>query len=58
MEMNTEQFLFHSEYFDKIMGTATVREALEEHHDVSEIMNKFCAGLDVFRNLRNPHLLY
>lgn len=58
MDMNTEQFLFHSEYFDKIMGTAKVREELEEHHDVSEVMNNFCAGLDAFRNFRKPHLLY
>ncbi len=58
MDMNTEQFLFHTEYFDKIMGTAKVREELEGHQDVSEIMNKFYAGLDVFRNLRKPHLLY
>ncbi len=58
MDMNSGQFLFHFEYFDKIMGTSTVREALEEHQDVSEIMNIFCAGLDVFRNLRKPHLLY
>ena len=58
MDKHAKKFLFHSEYFDKIMGTAKVREALEEHHDVSEIMNKFCADLDVFRNLRNPHLLY
>jgi uncharacterized protein YbbC (DUF1343 family) len=58
MDMNLEQFLFHDEYFDKIMGTRTVREELEEHHDVTKIMNKFCDGLDVFRNHRKPHLLY
>jgi uncharacterized protein YbbC (DUF1343 family) len=58
MDMNIEQFLFHSEYFDKIMGTSTVREELEEHHDVSEIMNKFYSDLDVFNNIRKPHLLY
>jgi len=58
MDMNLEQFLFHDEYFDKIMGTRTVREELEEHHDVTKIMNKFCDALDVFRNLRKPHLLY
>jgi uncharacterized protein YbbC (DUF1343 family) len=58
MDMHTDQFLFHSEYFDKIMGTGTVREELEERHDVKDIMNKSCDGLDVFRNLRKPHLLY
>jgi uncharacterized protein YbbC (DUF1343 family) len=58
MDMNADQFLFHAEYFDKIMGTAIVREELEEHHDVTEIMNKFCDNLDVFRILRKPFLLY
>jgi uncharacterized protein YbbC (DUF1343 family) len=58
MEMNPKYFLFHSDYFDKIMGTATVREALEEQCDAREIVSRFCSGLDVFRNLREPYLLY
>jgi uncharacterized protein YbbC (DUF1343 family) len=58
MDMNADQFLFHSKYFDNIMGTATVREALEEQCDVPEILTQFCAGLDDFRNFRESHLLY
>jgi uncharacterized protein YbbC (DUF1343 family) len=58
MDNNTERFLFHPVYFDKIMGTRAVREGLEEHRDVSEIVKKFCSGLDDFSTLRKPHLLY
>jgi uncharacterized protein YbbC (DUF1343 family) len=58
MNMNREQFLFHSEYFDKIMGTMTVREALENHHDVSKIVDETRAGLEDFRNFRMPYLMY
>jgi hypothetical protein len=35
-----------------------VRDALEEHRNVSEILKEFCTGLDEFDNLRKPHLLY
>lgn len=58
MDSHTGRFLFHAVYFDKIMGTRTVREGLEEHRDVSEIVKKFCPGLDDFSSLRKPHLLY
>jgi uncharacterized protein YbbC (DUF1343 family) len=56
--MNPEQFLCHTEYFDKIMGTAKVRKKLEGHRDVTEIIGKFSKGLIDFDNLRKPHLLY
>jgi uncharacterized protein YbbC (DUF1343 family) len=58
MDLNTEQFLFHSEYFDQIMGTAAIRQALCEHRDVPEIVNRFNPDLNNFRNIRESHLLY
>ena len=57
-EMNLDRFSFHPEYFDKIMGTKTVREALERHIDVSKIANATLAGLENFSNFRKPYLLY
>jgi uncharacterized protein YbbC (DUF1343 family) len=58
MDMNPEQFLFHTEYFDRIMGTAKVRKELEGHRDVTEIIGKYSKGLINFDNLRKPYLLY
>jgi hypothetical protein len=58
MDLTTEQFLFHSEYFDQIMGTAAIRQALCEHRDVPEIVNRFNPDLNNFRNIRESHLLY
>jgi uncharacterized protein YbbC (DUF1343 family) len=57
-EMNAEQFMFHTDYFDKIMGSAKVREALEDQLDMQEIMNRVSSGLDDFEELRKSHLLY
>lgn len=49
---------FHAGYFDKVMGTSTVREALERGEPVDEIVAGFKPGLDEFAKLRAPFLLY
>jgi uncharacterized protein YbbC (DUF1343 family) len=49
---------FHSEYFDKIMGTSKVREALEKGFDIKEIMKSYQEDLDNFSHLRSSYLLY
>jgi uncharacterized protein YbbC (DUF1343 family) len=53
-----DRFVFHAEYFDKIMGTAKVREALEKGTPVAEILRGFDRGLAEFAALRKPYLLY
>ena len=53
-----ERFAFHADYFDKIMGTSTVREALEKGTPVAEILAGFEKGLADFAALREPYLLY
>ena len=53
-----DRFAFHEEYFDKIMGTASVREALEKGRSVREIVAGFKTGLEEFKALREPYLLY
>jgi uncharacterized protein YbbC (DUF1343 family) len=58
MEMNADFFHFHPAYFDKIMGTAAVREEIEESREIREVIDRFRPDLDVFRNLRKSHLLY
>ena len=49
---------FHAAYFDKVMGTASVREALERGDPVKKIVAGFQPGLDDFAKLREPFLLY
>jgi uncharacterized protein YbbC (DUF1343 family) len=49
---------FHAEYFDKVLGTASVREALERGEPVDKIVAGFAPGLNTFGKLREPYLLY
>ncbi|MGA2247635.1 MAG: DUF1343 domain-containing protein [Verrucomicrobiota bacterium] len=49
---------FHADYFDKVMGTASVREALERGEPVEKIVAGFKPGLAEFARLREPFLLY
>jgi uncharacterized protein YbbC (DUF1343 family) len=53
-----DTFEFHKEYFDKVMGTSKVREALEKGTSVREIVAGFQTGLEEFKALREPYLLY
>lgn len=48
----------HAAYFDKVMGTSSVREALERGEPVEKIVAGFKPGLDEFAKLRKPYLLY
>lgn len=53
-----DRFEFHKEYFDKVMGTAKVREALEAGTAVRTIIEGLRPGLSAFLELRKPYLLY
>ncbi|MEI6076298.1 MAG: DUF1343 domain-containing protein [Verrucomicrobiota bacterium] len=48
----------HDSYFDKVLGTASVREALLRGEPVDQIIAGFQSGLDGFARLRAPFLLY
>jgi uncharacterized protein YbbC (DUF1343 family) len=52
------KFEFHAAYFDKIMGTSSVRTALESGKAVNAIIAGFEAGLKGFEERRKPYLLY
>ncbi len=56
--MNAGKFEFYSDYFDKTMGTAKVREALEGNADVRETLNQFKKELINFDDFRKPFFLY
>ena len=58
MDMYPTRFKFHNEYFDKIMGTSKVREALEKGAGVKEIIKSYDKELNKFSELRKPYLLY
>ncbi len=48
----------HADYFDKVMGTCAVREALERGQTAGRIVEGFAPGLAAFEKLRAPYLLY
>jgi uncharacterized protein YbbC (DUF1343 family) len=48
----------HADYFDKVMGTSTVREAFERGVPFAQIVAGFSAGLAEFAKAREPFLLY
>ena len=58
MELYPESFTFHDEYFDKIMGTSRVREALKRGVGVKDIIESYTEELDSFSKLRKSYLLY
>ena len=57
-EMYPDKFAFHAEYFDKVMGTDSVRKALEAGTGVAAVTAGFQPGLDAFASLRQAYLLY
>ncbi len=48
----------HASYFDHVLGTSSVREALERGESAEKIVQGFEPGLDEFAKLRSPYLLY
>ncbi|MDH7513434.1 MAG: DUF1343 domain-containing protein [Clostridiales bacterium] len=57
-DLYPDKFSFHSDYFDRIMGNSTVREAIERNAPVEEILAGFEDGLSKFAEMRKPYLLY
>ena len=57
-DMYPDKFEFHKDYFDKIMGTSKVREALEAGRTVPAILEGLKPGITAFAGLRKPYLLY
>jgi uncharacterized protein YbbC (DUF1343 family) len=57
-DMYPDKFTFHADYFDKVMGTDSVRKALEAGAAVGTILANIQPGLDAFAALRKAYLLY
>lgn len=58
MDLYPDEFSFHEEYFDKIMGTSKIREALKKGDKVEDIIKAYQRELNNFSELRKPYLLY
>ena len=58
LEMYPENFKFHTEYFDKIIGTSKIREAIEEGTEVRDIVSIYQEELSRFSKQRESYLLY
>lgn len=56
--MYPDKFEFLPDYFDKLLGTASVRKALEQGKPAAEILRGFEKPLEDFRALRKRFLLY
>ena len=57
-KLHGERFEFHADYFDHVLGTASIREALFRHDSVEKIVAGFRTGLEKFAQVRAPFLLY
>jgi uncharacterized protein YbbC (DUF1343 family) len=58
MDLHPRDFKFHTEYFDKIMGTSRIREAIEKGADVMDIIRGYQEELNSYSKRREPYLLY
>lgn len=56
--MYPDEFKFHKEYFDKIMGTDTIRRALENMEEIVSIIDSYQDEIQAFLELRKNYLLY
>ena len=57
-DLYPDGFQFHSDYFDKVMGTSKVRRALESGRPVQDIVTGWQGELRRFAEARRPYLLY
>ncbi len=57
-DMYPADFEFHPDYFDKVVGTAKVRNALEAGQGVREIVAAYEKDLIAFAETRRRYLLY
>ena len=58
MALYPKNFEFHETYFDKIMGTSRIRDALEKGARVEDIIQSYEKELNNFSKLRKPYLVY
>jgi uncharacterized protein YbbC (DUF1343 family) len=52
------RFEFHIDYFDRIAGSTSIRQAIEKHAKVDEIVNNYNSQIEAFAGFRKAYLLY
>jgi uncharacterized protein YbbC (DUF1343 family) len=57
-DMYPEQFRFHVEYFDKIIGSSSIRHGIEKGIILNEIIGEYSFQLEEFFDQRKSYLLY
>lgn len=57
-EMYPDKFRFHTQYFDKIIGSASVRHAIENAHPASKIVDSYASQIEAFKCQRESYLMY
>jgi uncharacterized protein YbbC (DUF1343 family) len=57
-ELHGDKLELHADYFDKVMGTSTVRVAWERGDNVAAIAERWAGPLREFEREREPFLLY
>ncbi|MGQ9617684.1 MAG: exo-beta-N-acetylmuramidase NamZ family protein [Candidatus Aminicenantia bacterium] len=57
-EMYPENFEFHDEYFDKIVGNSEIRRMLLKGESIEKIVKSYQNELDEFKEMRKEFLLY
>ncbi len=57
-ELYPDDLKFHRDYFDMIMGTDKVRNALEQGVKVPQIIKQFREDIEDFAEIRKPYLIY
>lgn len=58
MDSYPDKFRFHEDYYDKIMGSSRIREALQKGIDVRDIIEGFAQDLEEFAQKRKSYLIY
>jgi uncharacterized protein YbbC (DUF1343 family) len=57
-DMYPEQFQFHADYFDKIIGSSSIRQRIARGASVDEILQENSSQIKEFADLRKAFLLY
>lgn len=57
-EMYPEKFQFHAEYFDKIIGSSSIRQGIEKGSPVNDVMQENSTQIEAFAIKRKLYLLY
>ena len=57
-DMYPQKFEFHSHYFDRIIGSSVIRQAIEMDTEIHEISKNYSSKVEEFAKLRETYLLY